>query len=157
MDHRAKNLLTVIQSVLRLTRSSGTVEEFRAAVTGRIQALGRVHTLLAESRWEAIQLDALVRRELEPFGAGIRIGAITPGLRIQPNMAQAIGMILHELATNSVKHGAIAGTGQVDFACVFDPGALRPALRPRWGPGIPAHAHPPATNAHRMPLANTNM
>ena len=123
VDHRAKNLLTVIQSVLKLTRSAGTVEEFRAAVTGRIQSLGRVHALLAQSRWQAIELEALVRRELEPFGPAIRIGAITRDLRIQPNVAQALSMILHELATNSVKHGALmkaegAGAGRVDFNCV---------------------------------------
>lgn len=133
VDHRAKNLLTVIQSVLKLTRSAGTVEEFRAAVTGRIQSLGRVHALLAQSRWQAIQLDALVRRELEPFGPAIRIGEITQDLRIPPNIAQALSMILHELATNSVKHGALmkageagaegTGAGRVDFACRQGPAA----------------------------------
>ncbi|MDE2619191.1 MAG: PAS domain-containing protein [Sphingomonadales bacterium] len=120
VDHRAKNLLTVIQSVLKLTRSTGSVEEFKAAVTGRILSLGRVHTLLAQNRWEAIHLDALVRQELEPFGPAVRIEGAAGALRIQPNVAQAISMILHELATNSVKHGALSGTGHVAFGWVLE-------------------------------------
>ncbi len=134
VDHRAKNLLTVIQSVLKLTRSTGSVEEFKAAVTGRILSLGRVHTLLAQNRWEAIHLDALVRQELEPFGPAVRIEAICGTLRIQPNVAQAISMILHELATNSVKHGALSGQGHVAFACTLADGAIQGAADgPAWG------------------------
>ena len=137
VDHRAKNLLTVIQSVLKLTRSTGSVDEFKAAVTGRIQSLGRAHTLLAQNRWEAVELEALVRQELEPFGPALRIVPIGRALRIQPNVAQAISMILHELATNSVKHGALSGLaaggqGHVEFGCAL-----------RWaGPEAPAEPTP---------------
>ncbi|MBC2653314.1 PAS domain-containing protein [Novosphingobium flavum] len=123
VDHRAKNLLTVIQAVLKLTRSTGSVEEFKAAVTGRIQSLGRVHALLAQNRWEAVELEALVRQELEPFGPAVRIEAFHCALPLQPNVAQAISMILHELATNSAKHGALSGQGggqgHVVFACAL--------------------------------------
>ncbi|MBC2669325.1 HWE histidine kinase domain-containing protein [Novosphingobium piscinae] len=131
VDHRAKNLLTVIQSVLKLTRSTGSVEEFRAAVTGRIQALGRVHTLLAQNRWETVRLDELVRQELAPFGPAVRIDTISRALRLQPNVAQALSMILHELATNSAKHGALSGRGggqgHVAFGCVLRAAAADPA------------------------------
>lgn len=123
VDHRAKNLLTVIQSVLKLTRATDSVEAFKAAVIGRIQSLGRVHTLLADNRWEAVLLDELVRQELAPFGPAVRVGEVSPALRLRPNIAQAVSMILHELATNSAKHGALGGDGHVLFACHRDDNA----------------------------------
>src|SRR3546814_2105791 len=67
VDHRARNLLAIINSVVQLTQAAST-DEFIAAVSGRIQALARAHTLLADSRWEGAELTILVREELAPFG-----------------------------------------------------------------------------------------
>src|SRR5262249_24822099 len=66
LDHRAKNLLAVVQSVLRLSHAD-TTKEFIAAVDGRIRALSRAHTLLSETRWQSVDIARLVSEEIAPF------------------------------------------------------------------------------------------
>lgn len=115
VDHRAKNFLAVIQSILRLTRAK-TLEEFRRSVEGRVRALGHVHTLLAESRWEGVGLAGLVTDELLAFGAHERVQASGPEVSLRPAAAQSIALVIHELLTNAVKHGALSNaTGGVDL------------------------------------------
>lgn len=117
VDHLAKNLLTVVQSVLHLSRSAESVDDYRAAVTGRIQALGRVHTILADNRWDGVPLADLVAQELAPYGQGVEIACEDCRVVLPPSPAQAISMILHELATNSAKHGALSADGRVALQC----------------------------------------
>ena len=66
VDHRARNALAVIQSIIRLTRAKN-VEDYVAAVEGRIKALARAHTLLSDSRWHGADLGTLVEEELAPY------------------------------------------------------------------------------------------
>jgi len=136
VDHRAKNLLTVVQSVLHLTRSAETIEEYKAAVTGRIQALGRVHTILADNRWDGIPLADLARQELAPYGTAVAITGPGREIILAPSPGQALSMILHELATNSAKHGALSGDGRV----TLDLSASDDRLTLRWaehgGPAV---------------------
>src|SRR3546814_5527811 len=80
VDHRAMNLLGVIQSIVQLTRAD-SLPSFIEAVTGRIEALGRIHSLLACSRWEGAELSPLVREELAPFGRRIHIAGPVVKLR----------------------------------------------------------------------------
>ncbi len=69
VDHRARNALAVIQSIIRLTRAR-SVDEYVAAIEGRIKALARAHTLLSDSRWEGADLATLVGEELDPYRSG---------------------------------------------------------------------------------------
>jgi PAS domain S-box-containing protein len=114
VDHRAKNLLGVVQSVVQLTRGTD-LAAFKAAVAGRIQALARAHSLLAESRWQGVSIEALVREELAPFSraGGERIRASGPTLRLWPAASQALALVLHELATNAAKYGALSAEAGV--------------------------------------------
>ena len=66
MDHRAKNLLALVQATVQLTHAD-TVEDFKAAIEGRLQALSNAHTLLAQSRWAGANLHTLVTEELAPY------------------------------------------------------------------------------------------
>ncbi|WP_300973814.1 PAS domain-containing protein [Sphingomonas sp. LHG3406-1] len=135
LDHRAKNLLAVVQSVVALTRA-GSLDEFKAAVEGRILALGRAHSMLAASRWEGADLLSLLNEELAPYGEGEpdRIHLHGPSLLLKPAAAQSIGLIAHELATNAVKYGSLSSpAGRLDVR--WDIHAARgnsPRLRFAW-------------------------
>lgn len=110
VDHRAKNVLAVVQAVVRLTEADST-DAFRRVVDGRIAALARAHELLAESRWEGLDLESLVRRELGAFGGGGNLRIEGPLLRVPPEMSQTVALTLHELATNAAKYGALRDSG----------------------------------------------
>ncbi|MFL5335531.1 MAG: chemotaxis protein CheB [Geminicoccaceae bacterium] len=111
LNHRARNLLTVVNALARQTAPrAATVEEFVDGLVGRINALARSHALLAKARWADVPLDELVAAELEPH-ARERPGRIEqsgPMVLLKPKSAVAIGMILHELSVNAVKYGALS-------------------------------------------------
>ncbi len=116
VDHRAKNALAVVQAALRLT-PKGDPAAFAGAVEGRVGALARAQTLLAEGRWRGAALRTLVEGELAGFvgpaagGAQPRVRRDGPALMISASAAQPLGMALHELATNATKHGALSAPG----------------------------------------------
>ena len=117
VDHRARNALAVIQSIIRLTRSE-KIDQYVASVEGRIGALSRAHTLLSEARWQSVDLVRLVEEELAPFQtdqAG-RILIKGPRIALAPPIAQTFALALHELATNAAKYGALSSrSGQLSL------------------------------------------
>lgn len=111
LDHRAKNLLAVVQSVVALTRAP-TVSAFKSAVEGRIHALGRTHAMLSASRWEGADLQRIVRDEMAGFaGSEGRFHLSGPPVLLKPVVAQSLSLIIHELASNAVAHGAMSSPG----------------------------------------------
>ena len=116
VDHRAKNALAVVQAVVSLTRAT-TPAEFVAAVRGRVAALGRAHSLLAQSRWEGGDLAKIATDETEAYHRGGQVRIAGPSFLLPPNAVQPLGLLIHELATNAVKYGALSvETGRVEIS-----------------------------------------
>jgi PAS domain S-box-containing protein len=107
VDHRARNALAIIQSIIRLTRAK-SVDDYVATVEGRIKALALAHTLLSDSRWRGADLGTLVAEEFAPYRTGNKVELKGPNVSLSPATAQGIALALHELATNAAKHGALS-------------------------------------------------
>ncbi len=113
LSHRTKNLLAVISSLARRTFDDRRDPKTQALdFVERIHGLARSHDLLVRADWHGVSLGDLVRSHLEPFGFDeSRVEVEGPPLTIKPEVAQSIGLALHELATNATKHGDIKTTG----------------------------------------------
>src|SRR5215831_6274737 len=126
LDHRARNLLAVVLSVIQLSRAD-TTTDFIAAVAGRIKALSRAHSLLSESRWQGVDLARIVDEEIAPFSTSEvrQIIAGGPAISLHPSAAQSLALALHELVTNAVKYGALSvPQGRVTLAWELDAESL---------------------------------
>lgn len=138
IDHRAKNALAVMQSVLRLTRADDQ-KSYVKAVEGRIAALSRAHGLLAKERWDGADLWQTVGEELAAYCGEGRVSLSGPPLRLAAEAVQPVSMVLHELATNAIKHGALSDAdGRLALSWDRDPatGDLRLVWEERGGPPI---------------------
>jgi two-component sensor histidine kinase/CheY-like chemotaxis protein len=109
VDHRAKNALSVVQSILRLTRAK-TTEDFIAVVEGRVRAFAATHKLLSSTRWEGANLKEIVEEEMAPYRShdDQRVTISGPSIVLRPASAQSAALALHELATNAAKYGALS-------------------------------------------------
>lgn len=110
VDHRARNALTVVQSILRLTRAPD-VTTFKEVVAGRVDALARSQGVLAAEKWEGASLRDLIDLELSALSPRCRYALEGPDVRLHAQQAQPISMLVHELVTNAVKHGALSSEG----------------------------------------------
>jgi PAS domain-containing protein len=96
VNHRAKNMLSLVQAIARQTQAS-SYQEFMARFDERIQGLSASHDMLIRSQWQNVPLDELVRAQLAHFGDLLesRIAVCGPDLKINAAAAQVIGMALH--------------------------------------------------------------
>lgn len=139
VDHRAKNLLAVVQSIVQMMKAQGSVADFKEALIGRIAAISRAHSHLSENRWDGVKLQALIADELTPYGIAVDLDPVVNDLVLKSSTAQAMAMILHELATNSAKYGALSADGNVEVLCsatVADDEALVVQWRETGGPPV---------------------
>ena len=147
MSHRVKNLISIAGALTTMTsRSAGTKEEMARELTHRLTALGRAHDLVRPVPGQietAALLGDLLSVLLTPyddlgaFSGRIRISV--PRMAIGESAATNLALVLHELATNSVKHGALsADSGLLDIACLIDNGVAVFVWTERGGPRIEA-------------------
>jgi PAS domain S-box-containing protein len=117
VNHRANNMLSLVQAIARQT-AARQPEDFIGCFTERIQALAANHDLLVRNDWQGVDLEDLVRAQLAHFAdlVGSRIATHGPKLRLNAAAAQAIGLAMHELATNAGKYGALStDKGRIDI------------------------------------------
>jgi len=143
LNHRVKNTLATVQSiVLQTMRGEAISDHVKNAIMSRLMALSRSHDLLTERNWVSAPLNDVVIRALAPFGVTTHTSGrfIISGDRFEfhPKAALAIGMGLHELATNAVKYGALSiEDGRVDLSWKLIPdGILRLSWIERGGPRV---------------------
>jgi two-component sensor histidine kinase len=111
LNHRVKNMLTVVNAMARQTlASSPSPQDFTEKFVRRIDALGRTHSLLSREQWGSVQLCEVARESLEPYilEDRNRVMLSGPPVALDPKSALALGMVFHELATNAMKHGALS-------------------------------------------------
>lgn len=113
LNHRVRNMLQVVSAVATHTlRRAASLEEFGTVFAGRIRALARAHELVSIGGWAEVPLSDLIRKELEPYAPGAdRLTTVGSPVQIRPKAALALGMVLHELATNAAKHGSLSADG----------------------------------------------
>ena len=123
LNHRVKNTLAIVQSIAGQTlRRSRTSAEFNMAFSGRLQALSAAHTLLSDEQWGAIALDRLLRSQIAPYidSSGRQVDIHGSAVYLDPDEALALGLVIHELASNAAKFGALstrAGVVDITVAC----------------------------------------
>ena len=144
LDHRVKNTLATIQALVRFSgRSAVDLESYTRSLERRIGSMAKAHDLLTLGRWESASLRALVSDELashRPRGhASVEIDG--PDIYLDAKATVAVGLVLHELATNAVKHGCLSvdgGVVRVEWSRRLDGGAERLAIlwTERCGPTV---------------------
>jgi two-component sensor histidine kinase len=122
LNHRVKNTLAVLQSIATQTFRSASRAE-RAKFEGRLGALAEAHNLLSQSKWQSSELQDVVTRVLQPYRLNNpeRVRMFGPRVPLSPRLAVVLAMILHEIATNAAKYGALSndtGTVAVDWEIV---------------------------------------
>lgn len=111
LNHRVKNMLTVVTVIARRTLENvSSLDAFGSAFEGRIGALGRAYGLLSDQGWRAASLREIFNEGLKPFGPE-SFTLTGPDLHLSPQQGISLAMIVHELATNASKHGALSQEG----------------------------------------------
>lgn len=134
LNHRVKNTLATIQSLARQTLREGvSMAEARDRLTERLLALSAAHNVLTRENWKSADIADIVGEAVRPYDepGGVRIELSGPGARLAPNVALAISMAVHELATNAQKYGALSTPGgRVSLRWALNP--ERDALDLEW-------------------------
>ena len=142
VNHRAGNLLSIVQAIVRQTAKGADPATFAAELADRIAGLAACQAQLVQNEWRGIDLAGLLRAQIALFadGVGARVSIDGPPVVLGPAAAQAIGMAIHELAANAHQHGALSlPAGHVAVDWVIDTTA-EPVLLMHWreqgGPAV---------------------
>ena len=134
LQHRVRNLIGMVRSVARLSAPSHRhVDEYVDHLIGRLQAMGRTQSTLTRSPGRSVDLAELVREELlvhavQPDQCHVD----GPEIALSPHAAEIVTLAIHELATNSVKYGALGDTGYIRIVWTAEQRGDKPWLALRW-------------------------
>ena len=134
LSHRMKNLLAMVQSIASQTmRNAADLEGARDVFAGRLLALGNAHDLLMGGSLTSTDIEAVMRSALSVHDDGRgRFRLVGPALAIGMEQALSLSLMLHELATNATKYGALSGEGHVDIRWGVLTDEHEPRLRLSW-------------------------
>jgi two-component sensor histidine kinase len=144
LNHRVKNTLAILQAIAVQTFRSASKAE-REKFEGRLGALAEAHNLLSQEKWQGSELQDVVRRVMQPYllNNPERMRMFGPKVPLSPRLAVVLSMIVHEMATNAAKYGALSndtGTIVLDWEVITENG--KPKLRLVWteagGPPVTA-------------------
>jgi two-component sensor histidine kinase len=119
LQHRVRNMLAIIRSIFsRTVDSGGSLEDVADHFRGRLDAVAQLQSLYAMQAPAAADFEQMIRDELQPFqfGDDPRISINGPDIRLDLDVAQLMGLALHELTTNSIKFGALSGDNESGLA-----------------------------------------
>jgi two-component sensor histidine kinase len=133
LNHRVKNTLAILQAIAVQTFRSATKAE-REKFEGRLGALAEAHNLLSVDKWQGSELQDVISRVLQPYFLNNpeRIRMFGPSVPLSPRLAVVLSMIIHEMATNAAKYGALSndtGVVAIDWEVIHEP---KPKLRLIW-------------------------
>lgn len=146
LNHRVKNVLATVDAIASQTfRTTPDPETFMKKFQSRILALSKAHDLLTHRRWTGLDFRELLAAELAPYGlpGSDRIRIDGPEITLTPRVALALGMVVHELATNAAKYGPFSSeVGCVDVRWSVDDAPEEPRFSLSWkeagGPSVSA-------------------
>jgi PAS domain S-box-containing protein len=141
LSHRVKNMLATVQAIASQTlRHNKDPAQFVTSFGGRIQSMSRMHSMLSNSEWQGADLRDIIRDQLflGPID-NTRVTAWGPAVRLEPQIAPQVAMMLHELGTNSIKYGALSNAeGVVTINWAVNDDMLRLRWAERGGPPLQA-------------------
>jgi PAS domain S-box-containing protein len=137
LNHRVKNTLATVQSVASLTRRSAQNADPAAwnAFMDRLHGLAKTHDLLTTTHWQGALLEDVLKNELDPYQDVLRqrIRLKGPKINLQPSAVLALGLAIHEMATNAVKYGSLSvPEGKVHVMWAVTSGSAPPSLLVEW-------------------------
>ena len=136
LNHRSRNLLAVAQAIARCgVASATTIQEFQARYSERLIGLAASQDLLTDRNWRGVPLEALVRAQAAPISASREKRFVSEGpmILLSPNATQTLGLALHELCDNALKHGALSNDdGDVSLVWRIDESGAEPNFEMTW-------------------------
>ena len=141
LSHRLKNTLALVQAIATQTLKDASDRDAVHAFRQRLMALSRAHDVLLQQNWSAARIRAVIEAVLSLHIETGRLSLDGPNIFLGPKAVLSLSMLLHELATNAVKHGSLSGDrGSIALHWAIDHSTPAPTVVLKWdekdGPAV---------------------